>query len=309
LLPSLLTLAMIQRSVFAIVILLLAISFGQEFRGSAAATDLKTFKVKGVVRDLKADGKTVVIDHEKIPDYMDAMTMPFRVKTTNEVAGLRRGDVVSFRLSVTESESWIDQIARISSTNVNAIAAAPSTNQPAKPTANIVEGLSAYTFVNEFGRPVNFRDYRGQAIGLTFFFTACPIPEYCPQLTKNFLTATRKLESLPNAPTNWHLFSISFDTQVDTPEVLRAYGNRYGYNSNRWSFLTASPQTISAVTRNFGFNFKREAGTFNHQFLTVVLNAQGYWHAAWPIGGDTSDMLVEELVKAAAASTDARDTR
>jgi protein SCO1 len=300
---------MIQRSVFLLFGAVLIVSSGREFAPSAGAAESRTFQVKGTIQQVKPDGKTLVIDHEAIPNYMDSMTMPFRVKSTNEVAGLRRGDIVTFRLSVTESESWIDQITKVGSSAKNIpISSLPSTNQAAQPTANILEGLGAYTFINEFGRPVSFRDYRGEAIALTFFFTTCPIPDYCPRLTKNFLAATRKLESIPNAPTNWHFFSISFDTQIDTPEVLRAYANRYGYNSNRWSFLTASPQTISAVTRNFGFNFKKEAGTFNHDFLTVVLNAQGYWHAAWPVGGDTSDMLVEELIKAAAVPPSRKET-
>jgi protein SCO1/2 len=162
-----------------------------------------------------------------------------------------------------------------------------------------VEGLSAYAFTNEFGQPLNFRQFQGQAIALTFFFTRCPIPEFCPRLTRNFAAATRKLKSLPNAPTNWHFFSISFDTQADSPAVLRNYANAYGYDSNRWTFLTASPETINTITRNFGFNFQPQDGLFTHSFLTVVLDANGFWQAAWPIGGDTSDNLVQEIAKAA----------
>jgi protein SCO1/2 len=266
----------------------------------AAKAGPNIFQVKGTIREIKSDGKTVVIAHETITNYMKAMTMPFRVKATNELAGLRSGDAIKFRLSVTEEESWIDRIQKINATSTNAPAQANVAVEPKPQGGNIIEGLSAYTFINEFGRPVNFRDYRGQAVALTFFFTACPIPDYCPRLTKNFLAATKKLESLPNAPTNWHLFSISFDTEHDTPEVLRTYARGYGYNSNHWTFLTASAQTMAAVTRNFGFTFSKEGGTFNHQFLTIVLDAQGYTQAGWPIGGDTSDMLVEELIKGAA---------
>src|SRR5207249_6945785 len=127
-------------------------------------------------------------------------------------------DIVSFRLSVTESESWIDHITRVGA-STNSVLLSSKGGEGAPAGVNILDGLSAYTFINEFGRPMNFREYRGQAIALTFFFTRCPIPDYCPRLTKNFLAATRKLEAMPNAPTNWHLFSISFDTENDTPEV------------------------------------------------------------------------------------------
>jgi len=295
-LGSMLKLAMTQRATLTFFILAFAIAWGAEQNRSAPETNV--FHVKGTIREIKPDGKSVTIAHEAITNYMKAMTMPFRVKATNELTGLRSGDIVNFRLSVTETESWIDRVQKIGTTNTASVHEEKGT--PPKPGVNVVEGLSAYTFINEFGRPVNFRDYRGQAIGLTFFFTACPIPDYCPRLTKNFLAASRKLESMPNGPTNWHLFSISFDTERDTPEMLRTYARGYGYNSNRWSFLTASAQTMGAVTRNFGFNYNKEGGTFNHQFLTIVLDAQGYTQGAWPIGGDTSDMLVEELIKAAA---------
>jgi protein SCO1/2 len=260
------------------------------------------FEVGGIVQELKPDGKTVVIRHEAISNYMEAMTMPLRAKATNELAGLQPGDVVTFRLSVTEEESWIDLVKKARGSDTPAT---PSPPEPVPPSApkriNVVEGLSGYTFTNEFGQAVNFRQYEGQAIGLTFFFTRCPLPEFCPRLAKNFASATRKLEALPNAPTNWHFFSISFDTKVDSPAMLRAYARQYNYNSNRWTFLTASPETISTVTRNFGFNYKWDGGTFTHQFMTVVLDANGFWNAGWPIGGDTSDNLVEEMVKAAAA--------
>lgn len=267
---------------------------------NVSGSNVQTFAVSGTVRELKPDGKTAVIRHEAIPDYMDAMTMPFHARATNDLAGLQPGDTVTFRLSVTDSESWIDQVRETGRTNVPIVASAPETaSEPPASPVNVVEGLSAYSFTNEFGRAINFSQFKGQAIALTFFFTRCPIPEFCPQLTKNFAAATRKLTSLPNAPTNWHFFSISFDTQADTPAVLRNYANAYGYDSNRWSFLTASPETINTVTGNFGFKFEPQGGLFTHSFLTVVLDANGFWQAGWPIGGDTSDNLVQEIIKGA----------
>ncbi len=263
-------------------------------------TNLRTFDASGAIQEVRPDGKTVVIQHDVITNYMDAMTMPFHVRATNDLVGLSPGDLVTFRLSVTESESWIDQVRKTGQTNAPIVAetVAKAEPPPAK-LVNVVEGLSAFTFTNEFGQPVNFRQFKGQAIGLTFFFTRCPIPEFCPRLTKNFTAATQKLKSLPNAPTNWHFFSISFDTRADTPEVLQNYAKAYGYDSNRLTFLTASPETITTITRNFGFTFQPDGGLFTHNFLNVVLDANGFWQAAWPIGGDTSDNLVQEIIKAA----------
>ena len=75
-------------------------------------TNVQTFTATGVVRELKADGRTVLVKHKAIANYMDAMTMPFRVKEPGELAGLRTGDTIRFCLKVTDTESWIDQISK-----------------------------------------------------------------------------------------------------------------------------------------------------------------------------------------------------
>src|SRR3954467_7909835 len=71
-----------------------------------------TYQAKGVVVEVKPDERSVEIKHEEIPGYMRAMTMPFDVKDTNELAGLTAGDPVSFRLNITKTYGWIDQIQK-----------------------------------------------------------------------------------------------------------------------------------------------------------------------------------------------------
>src|SRR6266480_4170351 len=61
-------------------------------RGSQTSTQV--FSVKGVVKELKPDGRTIVIKHEEIPNYMAAMTMPFEARNTNDLAGLKPGEFV-----------------------------------------------------------------------------------------------------------------------------------------------------------------------------------------------------------------------
>src|SRR5687768_8155327 len=76
-----------------------------------AESQTRSFNTRGVVKEVRPT--SLVIDHEAIPDYMDAMTMPFNVKDKSSVAAVKPGDRISFRLVVTESESWIDQIVRL----------------------------------------------------------------------------------------------------------------------------------------------------------------------------------------------------
>src|SRR5205085_3486589 len=139
---------------------------------------------------------------------------------------------------VSSTESWIDRIrkdgARSWSQSHAADKAAPGTTS----TASNRPPLMDYKFTNELGQAVSLSDFRGQALAITFFFTRCPIPDYCPRLSKNFEEASQKLSALPGAPTNWHFLSVSFDTDFDTPAVLRAYAARYHYDPNHWSFVT-----------------------------------------------------------------------
>lgn len=270
-------------------------------RAAAPATNLQLFAVKGVVREVKPDGRTLVVRHEEIPNYMAAMTMTFRVKDTNELSRIQRGDEITFRLSVTEEESWMDHVRKTGRRFASDEAGRGNspTNAPTD-NVNLIEALSTYVFTNEFGRAVRFPEFQGRAVGFTFFFTRCPIPEYCPRLTKNFAGASEKLKAMPGAPTNWQFLSISFDPAFDTPALLRSYGRMYGYDSNRWSFLTASPDTVKEVTARFGFNAQPSSAGFDHNFLTVVVNANGFLQGMWPIGGDTTDNLVTEMLKAMA---------
>ena len=82
----------------------------------ASQTNPQSYQAFGVVKELEADGKTVRIKHEEIPGYMLAMTMSFEVRDTNELHGIDVGDVVAFRLWVTEDDGWIDQVKKVATT-------------------------------------------------------------------------------------------------------------------------------------------------------------------------------------------------
>src|SRR5206468_3953937 len=73
------------------------------------------YLVKGTVKAVKAAEKTVTIAHEKIPDYMDAMTMDFEVKDAKELANVHPNDHVSFRMVVGEKDAWIENIIQLPS--------------------------------------------------------------------------------------------------------------------------------------------------------------------------------------------------
>jgi protein SCO1 len=159
--------------------------------------------------------------------------------------------------------------------------------------------LLDYKFTNELGQRVSLSDFRGQALAITFFFTRCPIPDYCPRLSKNFQEASTRLGLIAAGPTNWHFLSVSFDTQFDSPRVLKAYGEMYDYDPAHWSFLTGSAESVGELARLSDVNFERAAGSFNHNFRTLIIDAAGHLQMVFPTGGDLSSAIVDEILKAA----------
>jgi len=263
------------------------------------ATERRMFMAKGVVKELKADRRTVIIRHESISNYMAAMTMPFRVREPSELAGLQPGDSISFCIQVTDSESWIEQISKTGTSPPDVVRATDQQGGEIR-SPHGQHPLLDYKFTNELGQAVSLNQFQGQALAVTFFFTRCPLPEYCPRLSQNFQEASRKLNSMTGAPTNWHFLSVSFDTEFDTPSVLKAYAAKYQYDPNHWSFLTGPSDKISELARLCDVSFEREGGFYNHNFRTLIIDAAGDLQMAFPVGGNISDGIVEEILKAAA---------
>lgn len=169
------------------------------------------------------------------------------------------------------------------------------TSAPAPPAKH---PLLDYPFTNELGQPVTLGQLRGKALVLTFIFTRCPNPDYCPRLSKNFQEAADKLRATPGAPTNWHFLSVTFDPEYDTPPVLRAYAKRYNYDPAHWSFLTGAPDKIAELARLNDVNFDREGGFYNHNFRTLIIDPAGALQMTFPITGDISDDIADEILKA-----------
>lgn len=269
----------------------------------SASTNLQTFQVRGVIVELSASGKTVRIRHEEIPDYMPAMTMPFDVRDTNELAGLAAGDAVTFQMKVTETDGWIEQIRKIAG------AAAPTNILPAGATMRIVreveplaEGdlLPDYRFTNQLGRAMSLAELRGNAVAITFIFTRCPFPTFCPLMTSNFKSVHELLSKNSNAPTNWQLLEITIDPEFDTPERLSGHAAMLKVDSARWSFLTGTLLDVTALSEQFGLQFTREpGGGISHNLRTVVVDASGRVQKIIPENKWTPQELTEEMMKAA----------
>jgi len=269
---------------------------------SPPAAPVQVFTVKGVVKELEPDGKTAVIQHEAIPGYMQAMTMPFEVRDTNLLSGLNPGDTISFELAVTPTEGWIRAVTKLSSAAPKAVAR-PSP-QPVVDVSRALEPLDEgdrlpdYHFTNEMGEAVRLSQFRGQVLGFTFFFTSCPFPEYCPRMTGNFGQAERELEHTTNAPARWHLFSISFDPARDTPARLAQYALAADYDKSHWSFLTGDQDQIGGLAEQMGENYWHEDASIGHNLRTVVVDPAGRIRNIIPGNKWTVEDFVRDIVQA-----------
>jgi protein SCO1 len=274
-----------------------AISTGNRARaGDAGQTTNQVFNARGVVREISPDRTKAVIRHEVIPDYMPAMTMEFNMRDTNELGGLRTGDAITFRLTVTDGTHWIDMVRKTgAATNYSADS---STRLTAPNIRELKPGdqLPDCKLLAENGKPIYFSDFRGKAIAFTFFFTRCPLPDYCPRMGNNFAKSRELVQATEDAPTNWLFLSISFDPEFDQPAVLSSYANSYRQqDTNGWLFAAAPTSSLAALAPQLDLLVHHEqGGGISHNLRTVVLDPRGkiYWQF------DGNEWTPQELARA-----------
>jgi protein SCO1/2 len=269
--------------------------------GAGPGTNLHVFVVKGIIKAIKPAEKEIEIKHEAIPDYMPAMTMPFDVKDTNELAGLLPEQPISFRLTVTDTEGWVDKIQPLGPPRAQGGSNASSAEviHVVEP-LQIGEPLPDYPLTNQLGQLIKTSQFKGQALAITFLFTRCPFPTFCPRLANDFEETQQKMLASQNAPTNWHLLTVSFDPDFDRPEVLKSYAEAHRYDPEHWTFATGKLSDISSLGDLFGLVFARDStGSISHNMRIAIIDANGKFQKLFEGTAWTTTDLLAELVKAA----------
>jgi protein SCO1/2 len=285
--------------------LILPLAFAAAVQETASVqTNQEIHAAAGVVVEVNPSDKKVTIKHGDIPGYMQAMTMPFDVKDTNELNGLEPGDPVSFRIVVANNYGWVDQIHKTGAkTDVVSLGSPFHFSTEAEP---LSEGdlLPDYHFTNQLGEAFSTAQFKGRALAITFLFTRCPFPNFCPLMANNFAEVQKNLLAMPHGPDNWHLLTISFDPEFDTPAVLQRYAEVHDADPKRWTFATGALADVTAIGEQFGLTFwKEQTGIISHNLRTVVIDASGRVQKIF-IGNDWKpEDLVAEMVKAAAATS------
>lgn len=271
-------------------------------RAPAAAE--KPYPLKGVVVSVDSGAGSVVVRHEEIRGYMDAMTMPFKVAEPGMLAELKPGDEIEAKLVVGEKASRLEGIVVSRHGAAPGVQTIPEPGPYGKPG----DAAPATVLLGQDGKPLSLADFRGKAVALTFIFTRCPLPEFCPRMNAQFAEIEAALAKDPALYAKTQLLSVSFDPEHDTPEVLLEYRERFmkgvkGVAPGHWKFATGTVPNIKAFTGFFGLTYLKSGEQFVHSLATAVVTPDGKIFSIRRGNDWEAPAVVEDLRKAAAGES------
>ena len=224
----------------------------------------------GLVLRVDKPGSTVTISHDAFPGFMDAMAMPFDLKGSARTATLNPGDRVTFRLSVKGGHSWVDRLVVVSAAPVDA----GLQNTPAAPVlVPVGTAMPDFELTDQDAKPVALSSLKGQVVAVTFIYSRCPLPDYCPRMVENFKALRARFAARMNR--DLVFLTISFDPRYDTPAILTQYAAAQRAGGPGWHFLTGDPAKIERVCNAFGIQYWAEEGLITHSLQTAVIDRDG----------------------------------
>jgi protein SCO1/2 len=241
---------------------------------------------------------TIVVRHNEIPGLMPGMTMEYKIKDRKAFADLQAGDIIDANVVVLRdgSDFWLDSVHV---TDASARTAAERAARMLKPG----QAIPDVELVDQDGKPIRLSDFKGKALLVTFIYTRCPLPEFCPALSSQFAKVHESLAKTPAAYARTHLLTISFDPKNDTPNVLRTYGLGYLHGDvsgfNHWTFATPSPDALKELAEAFGLLYVEQADQIAHSINIVLIGRDGRISKYWT---DVNAKDLETALRAAQAS-------
>jgi protein SCO1 len=262
----------------------------------ACKPQTREFKLHGQVVQSDAEKNTVVVKHSDIPGFMPGMTMPYKVKDRSGMLALAPGDVMDARVVVLKdgSDFWLDNIRVTDS----------SARKGAKPPHMLKAGekVPDLELINQDGKKFHLSDLKGKAVLITFIYTRCPLPTFCPRLSTAFSKIHEDLAKDPDTYAKTHLLTISFDPDYDTPAVLRKYGMAYlkddASGFDHWDFATTSPDDLHLLSEAFGLIYIEEDNQISHSMNIVLIGPDGTVVKSWPFEWTPAEL--EDAMKKAA---------
>jgi protein SCO1/2 len=272
---------------------------------ASAAPSFKVYKLRGKVVSTNPATGEVTVDHEAIPGFMDAMTMPYKLKDPSILSELHPGDTITADVLVSQNPD-----ADVLLDHIVVIAQGKPDYKPAVfyhvPAPG--DAVPDFNLRNQDGRALHLGQFRGETLLLTFIYTRCPSPNFCPLVTHNFAVIDQRLSANPALYAKTHLLCVSFDPEHDTPARLRAYGAQYiGSDAKdafaHWDFAVTTQPELLEMAKFFDVGITHGADdTITHTLSTTLIDAHGKVAQFYPGNEWTPDQVVADVRKTAASS-------
>ena len=264
----------------------------------SSSTNYKVYKLRGKVVSTDAAKGEATLNHEAIPGFMDAMTMPYKLKDASILSELHPGDVITADVLVSadpNADYLIDHIVVVGQ-------ARPDYKPPVSyhvPAPG--DATPDFKLRNQDGRPIHLGQFKGKALLVTFIYTRCPSPEFCPRVTRNFAEVEKQLAANPAVYAKTHLLCVSFDPEHDTPERLRAYGATYiGSDAKNafahWDFAVPEKPVLLEMAKFFDLGMTSDAeGTITHTLSTTLIGPDGKVVRFYPGNEWTAEQVAADV--------------
>lgn len=232
--------------------------------------EAQRYTVRGRVVEAPEAG-TVTVEHEAIPGYMAAMTMPFTARAPAELDGLAPGDAVQFTYVVAGTSSWITNVEKLPDDAVAEHPAKADTPERIEPSDASLYQLAA-TWTNQDGDRIALDALHGQPVVLSMVFTNCTYA--CPMIVRDMKRIGAALPEEQRNEVQYVL--VSLDPERDTPAALQRFATAHGLDSAAWTLLRGSARDVRLLAALLGIRYKQEAdGQFSHTNLITILNPEG----------------------------------
>ena len=265
-----------------------------------APQQFKTYPLRGTIVSTNAAKGEITINHQAIPGFMDAMTMPYKLRDTRILGELHPGDMVTADVLVSQTadaDVFVDHFVVVGQAKPDYRPAV----QYHVPAAG--DAVPDFHLTDQDGKPIKLSQFRGKALLITFIYTRCPLPDFCPRVTRNFAAVEKSLGANPALYAKTHLLCASFDPDGDTPARLKAYGEQYMGSAApqafaHWDFAVPDKKTLTPLAQWFDVGLTNEANnTITHTLSTTLIGPDGKVVKFYPGNEWTPEELLADVQK------------
>jgi protein SCO1/2 len=234
----------------------------------------RRYPLTGQVLAVHRDRQQLTIKHEDIAGFMPGMTMSFPVASPSLLDGREPGELIRATLEVRDSTGRLVEV-----THAGTAPLPETTNEVAMAGGILAVGdaVPDAAFIDQSNARRSWSELTGTPLLLTFIYTRCPLPDFCPLMDQNFATIQRAAAEDAVLRGRIRLVSISFDPDYDTPGVLAKHAARLKADAAVWTFLTGDRVTLDRFAGRLGIGLIRpaDATDITHNLRTFLIGADG----------------------------------